>query len=156
MSRPRGEINVVCQNEKCLFYLKEEGKDIVKRGKYRTGHQRYFCHHCKTFFMETKGTPLYRKHLSKSEIINICKHLVEKNGIRSIERITGHHRDTISRVLEDLALHAEMVNDILLQEVELGQFEVDEMWTFIKKNKKKLSKEAQIQMSKVMPGYSIS
>ncbi len=156
MARPRGEINVVCQNEKCRFYLKEEGKDIVKRGKYRTGHQRYYCHHCKTFFMETKGTPLYRKHLSKSEIINICKHLVEKNGIRSIERITGHHRDTISRVLEDLALHAEMVNDILLQEVELGQFEVDEMWTFIKKNKKKLSKEAQIQMSKVMPGYSIS
>ena len=156
MSRPRGEINVVCQNEKCQFYLKEEGKDIVKRGKYRTGHQRYYCHHCKTFFMETKGTPLYRKHLSKSEIINICKHLVEKNGIRSIERITGHHRDTISRVLEDLALHAEMVNDILLQEVELGQFEVDEMWTFIKKNKKKLNKEAQIQMSKVMPGYSIS
>ncbi|HUW66611.1 MAG TPA: hypothetical protein VMW20_01025 [Candidatus Nanoarchaeia archaeon] len=155
MARPRGEINVVCQNEKCRFHLKEEGKDIVKRGKYRTGHQRYFCHHCKTFFMETKGTPLYRKHLSKSEIINICKHLVEKNGIRSIERITGHHRDTISHLLEDLALHAEMVNSILLQEVKLEQFEVDEMWTFINKNTRKLSKEAKIQMSKVMPGYSI-
>ena len=156
MARPRGEINVVCQNEQCQFYLKEEGKDVIKRGKYRTGHQRYFCHHCKTFFMETKGTPLYHKHLSKSEIINICKHLVEKNGIRSIERITGHHRDTISQLLEDLALHAEMVNSILLHEVKLRQFEVDEMWTFIKKNKRKLSQEAQIQMSKVMPGYSIS
>lgn len=156
MVRPRGEINVVCQNEKCCFYLKEEGKDIVKRGKYRTGHQRYFCNHCETFFMETKGTPLYHKHLSKSEIIDICKHLVEKNGIRSIERITGHHRDTIGQLLEDLALHAEMVNSILLQEVKLGQFEVDEMWTFVKKNKRKLSQEAQIQMSKVMPGYSIS
>jgi len=142
----------LCTVPNCDTYLKEEGKDIVKRGKYRTGHQRYFCHNCKTFFMETKGTPLYRKHLSKSEIINICKHLVEKNGIRSIERITGHHRDTISRVLEDLALHAEMVNDILLKEVELGQSEVDEMWTSIKKNKKKLSREAQIQLSKVMPG----
>jgi len=82
--------------------------------------------------------------------------LVEKNGIRSIERITGHHRDTIGQLLEDLALHAEMVNSILLHDVKLGQFEVDEMWTFIKKNKKKLSQEAQIQMSKVMPGYSIS
>ena len=92
--------------------------------------------------METKGTPLYRKHLSKSEIINICKHLVEKNGIRSIERITGHHRDTISHLLEDLALHAEMVNSILLQEVKLEQFEVDEMWTFINKNTRELSKEA--------------
>lgn len=156
MARPRGEIKVVCQNEKCRFYLKEEGKDIIKRGKYRTGHQRYFCKHCKTFFMETKGTPLYHKHLSISEIVDICKHLVEKNGIRSIERITGHHRDTIGQLLEDLALHAEMVNSILLQEVKLEQFEVDEMWTFIKKNKRKLSREAQIQMSKVMPGYSIS
>lgn len=106
--------------------------------------------------METKGTPLYRKHLSKSEIINICKHLVEKNGIRSIERITGHHRDTIGHLLEDLALHAEMVNSILLHEIELEQFEVDEMWTFVKKNKKKLSQEAQIQISKVMPGSTFS
>jgi len=67
---------------------------------------------------------LYHKHLSKQEIINICKHLVEKNGIRLIERITGHHRDTISRIIEDLALHAEMVNSVLFHEVKLGQFEV--------------------------------
>ena len=156
MARPRGEIKVVCQNEKCHYYLKEEGKNIIKRGKYRTGHQRYYFYHCQTFFMESKGTPLYRKHLSKSEIINICKHLVEKNGIRSIERITGHHRDTIGHLLEDLALHAEMVNSILLHEIELEQFEVDEMWTFVKKNKKKLSQEAQIQISKVMPGSTFS
>jgi transposase-like protein len=155
MVRPRGEINVVCQNEICSYYLKEEGKDIIKRGKYSTGNQRYFCNHCKTFFMETKGTPLYHKHLSKLEIINICKHLVEKNGIRSIERITGHHRDTIGHLIEDLALHAELVNSILLKDVKLGQFEVDEMWTIIKKNKRKLSQEAQIQMLKVIPGYSL-
>lgn len=136
MVRPRGKINAVCQNEECHFYLKEEDKDIVKRGKYQTGHQRYFCNHCKTFFMETKGTLLYHKHMTKSEIIDICKHLVEKNGIRSIERITGHHRDTIGRLLEDLALHAGMVNSILLHDVKLGQFEVDEMWTFIKKTRK--------------------
>ena len=55
MVRPRGEINAVCQNEICNYYLKEESKDIIKRGKYSTGNQRYFCNHCKTFFMETKG-----------------------------------------------------------------------------------------------------
>lgn len=42
MVRPRGEIKVICQNEKCTYYLKEEGKDIIKRGKYSTGHQRYY------------------------------------------------------------------------------------------------------------------
>ena len=54
--------------------------------------------------METKGTtPLYRKQLHESEIIDICKHLVENNGIRSIGRITGHHKDTICRLLECMA-----------------------------------------------------
>ena len=156
MARPRSKIDITCQNPECKYFLIENGKDILKRGKNRAGHQQYYCNHCRTWFVETVNTPLYRKHLSKSEIINICKHLVEKNGIRSIERITGHHRDTIGNLLEDLALHAELVNSILLDEVKLGQFEVDEMWTFIKKNKRKLSPEAQIQISKVMPGYSIS
>ena len=141
---------MTCQNQKCRYFLEEKGKDILKRGKNHAGHQQYFCNHCRKWFVETANTPLYHKHLSKKEIIQICKHLVEKNGIRSIERITGHHRDTISRLLEDLALHAEMMNDILLQEIHIGQFEVDEMWSFIKKNRRTLSKEAQKQLSKVM------
>jgi len=33
----------------------------------------------------------------------ICKLLVEKNGIRAIERITEIHRDTISDVVKDIA-----------------------------------------------------
>ena len=154
MARPRGKIEVTCQNPKCSYYLIEKGKDIIKRGKYRTGHQRYYCKHCSTFFMETKGSPLYRKHLSKEEIIQICKHLVEKNGIRSIERITGHHRDTIGRLLEDLAKHAAMVNDFLLNEVKLDSFELDELWTMVKKNKRMLSPEAEYNLSKVMHGSS--
>jgi len=154
MARPRGKIEVTCQNPKCSYYLIEKGKDIIKRGKYRTGHQRYYCKHCSTFFMETKGSPLYRKHLSKEEIIQICKHLVEKNGIRSIERITGHHRDTIGRLLEDLAKHAAMVNDFLLNEVKLDSFELDELWTMVKKNKRMLSPEAEYNLLKVMHGSS--
>ena len=154
MARPRGEIPVVCQNIKCRYYRKEKGKDIIKSGKYRTGHQRYYCHHCKTYFMETKGTPLYRKHLSESEIIVICKHLVEKNGIRSIERITGHHRDTIGRLLEDMAEHAEVMNEYLIENLDLTPFECDELWSFVKKNRRMLSPAAKIGLKKVMCGFT--
>ena len=153
MARPRGEINVVCQNTICRYYRKEKGKDIIRSGKYPTGHQRYYCKHCKTYFMETKGTPLYRKQLPETEIINICKHLVEKNGIRSIERITGHHRDTIGRLLEDMAEHAEQMNDYLIENLELTPFECDELWSFVKKSKRKLSPAAQIGLKKEMRGY---
>ncbi|HJH25677.1 MAG TPA: hypothetical protein C5S37_02650, partial [Methanophagales archaeon] len=70
MARPRGKIDVVCQNPQCRYYLKEKGKYIIKSGRHKsTGHQRYYCKHCKSYFMEKKGTPLYRKQLSESEII---------------------------------------------------------------------------------------
>ena len=102
--------------------------------------------------METKGTPLYRKQLSETEIINICKHLVEKNGIRSIERITGHHRDTIGRLLEDMAVHAEQMNDYLIENLKLTPFECDEFWSFVKKNRRTLSPAAQLSLKKVIRG----
>jgi transposase-like protein len=156
MARPRGEIPAVCQNPRCRYYLKENRKDIIKSGKYSTGHQRYYCKHCKTYFMETKGTPLYRKRLSEKEIINICKHLVEKNGIRSIERITGHHRDTIGRLLEDMAEHAAEVNEMLIQNLSLGQYELDELWSTIKKSRQKLSLRAKLGLKKVMRGYTLA
>jgi len=148
--KPKNQNDVVCQNPKCTHHLKKQDKHIVKQGKYHTtGHQRYQCLHCKTYFMETKGTPLYRKHLTEQQIVNICKHLVEKNGIRSIERLTGHHRDTIGTLLEDLAEHATEVSEYLMQNIGLSQFECDELWTFIKKKRKHLSEKAKLSLKAV-------
>jgi transposase-like protein len=145
-------VEVVCQNRSCRFYQKEKGKNIIKSGKYRTGHQRYLCLHCNTLFMETKGTPLYRKHLSEPEILNICKHLVEKNGVRSIERLTGHHRDTIGVLLEDMAEHAQNVSAYLMKNLGLSQYECDEFWTFVKKKRRRLSEKARLNLKLVTPG----
>ena len=154
MVRPRSKIEITCQIRKCKYFLKENGKDIIKRGKNRAGHQQYYCNHCQKWFVETANTPLYRKHLSSSEILMLCKLLVEKNGIRSIERITGHHRDTIGRLLEDMAEHAENMNDYLIRELSLTTFECDEFWTTIKKNRKTLSPAAQLGLKKVICGHT--
>jgi transposase-like protein len=154
MARPRSKIDITCQNPRCRYYLKEKGKDVVKRGKNRAGHQQYYCNHCHHWFVETSNTPLYHKHLSEDEIINICKHLVEKNGIRSIERITGHHRDTIGDILEDMAEHAEQMNEYLIENLGLTPFECDELWSTVKKNRKKLSETAQLSLRKVMHGHT--
>ena len=135
MARPRSQVGAVCQNPQCRFYLKEEDKNIIKSGKYATGHQRYYCHHCDTYFMETKGTPLYRKHLSEEQIINICKHLVEKNGVRSIGRLTGHHRDTIGIQLEDTPEHAEKMDNYFIKNLNHSQYKCEEFLTFDKKNR---------------------
>ena len=152
MVRPRRENPVTCQNHICRYFGRERGKDIIRRGKNRAGHQLYKCLHCGHTFAETILTPLYHKHMSEGEITRICKLLVEKNGIRSIERITGHHRDTIGRLLEDLAENAEYVNESLLRSIPLEQYEMDELWTMIKKNRKRLSVLAEMNLKKVMRG----
>jgi transposase-like protein len=144
---------MTCQNHRCRYFLKEKGKDLLKRGKNRAGHQQYFCNHCHTWFVETMNTPLYHRHLSENEIITICKHLVEKNGIRSIERLTGHHRDTIGTLLEDVAEHAERMNDFLIRDLKLTPFECDEFWSMVKKNRKTLSVKAQLGLKKVTRGF---
>jgi transposase-like protein len=148
MTRPRqADNNTTCQNLHCRYHLKEKDKNIIKHGKNRAGHQIYKCLHCSTYFTQTKNTPLYRKHLTEQQITNICKHLVEKNGIRSIERLTGHHRDTIGNLLEDMAEHATEVNDYLMKNLGLSQYECDELWSFVKKKKRHLSELARLSLS---------
>jgi Glu-tRNA(Gln) amidotransferase subunit E-like FAD-binding protein len=83
----------------------------------------------------------------------ICKLLVEKNGIRAIERIMEIHRDTISDVIEDLAKHARDVTDFLINNVGLSHIEVDEMWSFVKKKKRKLTTEMLEQINKATVGF---
>src|SRR3989339_2064529 len=151
MARPRGKINVVCQNQDCIFYRREKGKDIVKRGHNTAGHQRYYCNHCNKYLVETKGTPLYQKKLSERKIKAICKELVEKKGIRAVERTLNVHRDTVGNLLKDLAEHALSMTNYMVHDLKLSTYEVDELWTFVKKNKKNLSETTMNSLSAMKP-----
>ncbi len=154
MPRPRSHTKAVCQNEKCAYYRKEKSKAVIKRARNSAGHQRYTCLHCGKYFVETKGTPLYNKKLGEREIKKICAELVEKKGIRAIERTTKHHRDTIGKLLDDIAVHAKQFSEYLVHDLELSAYEVDEFWTFIKKTKRKLSIRARNGLNKVNNGVT--
>jgi transposase-like protein len=144
--------NEFCSNENCNDYGKRDTANIVKYGHDRNGKQRFKCKTCGGVYVETKNTIFYNRKLSEDQIILICKLLVEKNGIRAIERITGIHRDTISDVVKDLARHAREVTDFLIKDIELTEVQVDEMWSFIKKNKKTLTKEMITQINMAIIG----
>lgn len=151
MARPKTKNKAVCQNKNCSYYLKENGKDITKQGKNYAGHQRFLCKHCGVVFVETKGTPLYQKKLSERKIKEICKELVEKKGIRAVERTLHIHRDTIGNLLNDLAEHALAMSNHLVHDLGLKAYEVDELWTFIKKNKKNLSEKTMNSLNGMKP-----
>jgi len=141
MARPRGKINVVCQNQDCIFYRREKGKYIVKRGHNTAEHQRYYCNHCNKYLVETKGTPLYQKKLSERKIKAICKELVEKKGVRAISRTLNINKNTVCSLLSDLADHALIMTNYLVHDLKLQTYEVDEILTVVKKNKKNLSQK---------------
>ena len=55
-------------------------------------------------------------------------------------------------MLEDMAEHAEEMNEYLIKTLRLTPLECDELWSFVKKNKKILSPAAQIGLARVMHG----
>lgn len=67
--------------------------------------------------------------------------LVEGNSIRSIERITGVHRDTIMRLMERIGLKCYKILDLYMRQLTCQEIECDELWTFIQKKQRKLKPE---------------
>ncbi len=144
----------VCLNEKCPDFGRKDAGHITKKGFNAKGNQMFMCKTCGVRFPETKGTVFYNRHLTEEQIIMICKLLVEKNGIRAIERIMEIHRDTISRLIGDLARQARDVTDYLIKDVGLTNVEVDELWSFVKKNKRNLTTEMLAQIDMATAGHT--
>lgn len=154
MARIRNKTTAVCENKSCSHFHKEEKKDIIKIGNSKQGVQRFLCKKCNKSFVETKGTPLYNRKLSKDKILLLCKELVERKGLRAVQRTTGIHRDTVGSYLSLFAEHAIEVSNYMSNDLGLSTHEMDEFWTFIKKNKKNLSLEAQKNLKQVISGVT--
>ena len=130
------KLDIQCPNRKCKTFNKIGLRNIIRKGQQKNGTQRYQCTDCKRTFARTINTPFFHKHLSKKEIIHICKLLSEKTSFRAIARITSHHLDTIRSIASAIAEHCKKFNEYFVTELNLTPIEVDEMWSFVKKKKK--------------------
>ena len=150
MPKKRRKLDVVCPNKQCKCYNKRGLKNVVRNGKKQNGTQNYLCRECGTQFVRTKGTIFYHKKLKKNDVINICRHLVETNSFRGVAREIKFNKNTVCAYVGLIAQHCEQVNSFLLKDVNLGVHEVDEMWNFVKKNKRKLSPVILRTLNRVM------
>jgi transposase-like protein len=135
----REQISITCQNSDCNYYMTESDKKIRRNGRNSAGNQRYHCLHCNTYFVETKNTPLYRSRLSRPQVEFLAKVSVEKNSIRGVSRTTSISRHTISRYFQLFGDHAALLNGIHTVNIPSGECELDEIWSYIKKRKKRKS-----------------
>jgi IS1 family transposase len=65
--------------------------------------------------------------------------LVEGNSVRSTERLTGVHRDTILRLVVRVGENCQRVMAERMRGVRCDKLQVDEVWTFCRKKQARLS-----------------
>ncbi|MCK4404057.1 MAG: hypothetical protein KAW02_03105 [candidate division Zixibacteria bacterium] len=81
--------------------------------------------------------------LSKERKALVLSSLVEGNSIRCIQRITGVHKTTILRLLEEVANRCNELSASMIHNVQVRYLQVDEIWTFVKKKQKRVTAEEQ-------------
>jgi len=107
----------------------------VKAGKDRKGTQRFLCRNCKRYFQAGRERLLGNMNLSEEKSLLVLRLLLEGNSIRSIERITGVEKKTITSVL---LLAGERCEDLMnerIKGVAVRDVEADEIWGFCKMKK---------------------
>lgn len=103
-----------------------------KNGKNRNGTQRYRCDSCRHSWSDESAKPLGSMRLPMEKAAQCLKLLLEGCSVRSTERLTGVHRDTI---LSLMVLAGEKCKDLLESKIvnmPVQDVEVDELWAFVK------------------------
>lgn len=76
--------------------------------------------------------------LKKGKQLAVLSALVEGNSIRSVERMTGVHRDTIMRLMTRVGEGCLRLMDERMRNLPATLIQVDEIWTFVQKKQKRV------------------
>ena len=115
---------MTCHN--CRSTCERYGRDCY-------GHQRYRCRQCSKTFQEPREKPLDGMYTPLDKAEMILRMLVEGMSIRSIERLTDIHRDTILRPLVLAGEKCAALMGRLLVNIPVKDVECDEIWGFVGK-----------------------
>ncbi len=113
-----------------------------RHGKTKNGLQRYRCTHCNRTFCEDQTRPLGEMRISMEKAALAIQLLVEGNSVRTTERITGLHRDTILDLLVLVGERCQRGMEHQIRNVNVRQVQADEIWGYVfKKEKSKTGSE---------------
>ncbi len=110
-------------------------------GKHRNGLQRFRCNQCRRTFTEDHTRPLGEMRLPFEKAISIIRLFVEGCSVRTIERVTEVHRDTILRLLVLAGERCERLLANAIQNLPVLDVEADEMWGYVGMKEKAKGRE---------------
>jgi len=122
---------MTCHN--CSSLCKKFGKFGSKK------IQRWRCKQCKRTFSEVQDKPLDDMRISLDRAEMCLKLLLEGMSIRSVQRITGLHQETILNLITLAGERCERLMRKRIKGVAVKDVEADEIWGFVQcKNRHKL------------------
>jgi IS1 family transposase len=77
--------------------------------------------------------------LSFDQQVRVIGALTEGCSIRSVERLTETHRDTIMRLGVKIGIACQRLHDHMMCNLQVNLIELDEQWSFIKKKQKNVT-----------------
>jgi transposase-like protein len=121
-------------------------QSLAKRfGKDRKGNQRFRCLTCGKTFQAERDKPLNEMRIPMDKALMCLQLLVEGMLVRSIERITGIHRDTVLDLMLVAGEKCEALMNKLIRKVQVSDIQADEIWAYVgmkEKTKKRQGKDA--------------
>lgn len=102
-------------------------------GKHRNGLQRFRCNQCSKTYTEDHQRPLDEMRLPLDRAENVLRLLLEGMSVRSVERVTGVHRDTILRLLVLAGERCQRLMDEKFKGLDVKDVQVDEIWGYVGK-----------------------
>jgi transposase-like protein/IS1 family transposase len=116
-------------------------------GKHRNGLQRFRCTLCNKTYTEDHERPEHEMRLPLDRAVAVLQLLLEGMSVRSVERVTGVHRDTILRLLVMAGERCQKLMDEKIKSIGVIDVEVDEIWGFVqKKESHKMQREKQVEV----------
>jgi IS1 family transposase len=129
-----------CPRQKCDAYGRlgdDPMHDIVGDGTYTTVHgekrQMYKCNVCGHPFSETAGTPFFGLKTPTQTVCIALQELAEGLGIRAVARLRGVEPDTVLEWLKRAGQHCQALSECMMQDLNMTQVQLDELWTFVHK-----------------------
>jgi transposase-like protein/IS1 family transposase len=124
------------------------GEPTIGWGKDKAGNPRRKCKACRSTFGLIQARPLGAMRIDLDRAVLILSLLTEGTSIRSAERISGTHRDTIMRLLRKAGEKCESLMDRLVRRVPVEDVQADELWCFVgmKERTKKIKKNTDPEM----------
>ncbi|MBW8879484.1 MAG: IS1 family transposase, partial [Acidobacteria bacterium] len=104
---------------------------VIRWGKDAHGNPRRYCKACKVSFSIVPPKPLGTMRLDMEKAVLCVSLLAEGSSIRSTERVSGVHRDTIMRLLRLTGEKCDTLLSTLVRNVEVKDVQCDELWCFV-------------------------